>query len=169
MKVSERRRQVQGQYPRPWKGVVAGAVAGLVGSFAMSQFHLLLPQNTSPTRQNGEDSTVRVASAVSHVIFHHDLSGPEKEIAGPLVHYLFGTGVAALYGTVVEYARPVQAGWGLAFGTAVWLGAHVLIVPALGLSEPITRSSSSVEAAEFAAHLVYGTVVESIRRVLRAL
>ncbi|MBV8810609.1 MAG: DUF1440 domain-containing protein [Acidobacteriaceae bacterium] len=169
MKVGKQRGEVEGQYPRPWKSVLAGAVAGLAGSFAMSQFHALLPQSTPPTRQNGEDSTVKVASAISHVIFDHDLSGHEEEIAGPLVHYVFGTGVGALYGTVVEYAKPVQAGWGLAFGTAVWLGAHVLIVPALGLSEPITRSSSSAEAAEFAAHLVYGTVVESVRRVLHGL
>ncbi len=169
MRVGKRCRRIEAQHLNPWKGLLAGALAGLAGSFAMSQFHTLLPQNTPLGRQNTDDSTVKAASAISHQIFHHDLSGPEKAIAGPAVHYGFGMGVAALYGTVVEYAKPMRAGWGVPFGVAVWLGAHVLIVPALGLSEPISRSTSSAEAAEFAAHLIYGAVVESVRRLLRAL
>jgi len=40
-------------------------------------------------------------------------------------------------------------------------------VPALNLSEPITRSSLSAEGAEFAAHMVYGVVAEGLRRFLR--
>jgi uncharacterized membrane protein YagU involved in acid resistance len=134
----------------------------------MSQFHSLLPQNTAPSsQQNAEDSTVKAASAVSQAILHRELTGDQKKVAGPVVHYVFGMGMGSLYGTLVECAEPLHAGWGLPFAAAVWLGAHVIAVPALGLSQPVTRSSAPHEAGEFAAHLVYGAVVEGFRRFLR--
>ena len=54
------------------------------------------------------------------------------------------------------------------FGLAVWLGAHVITAPALGLSRPVTRSPVSMEAVELGAHVVYGAVTEFLRRLVRA-
>lgn len=120
--------------------------------------------NLEPGR---EDSTVLAASAISQMLFHHELTPDQKAIAGPAVHYVFGAGMAATYGVLVEFWDAARIGWGLPFGAAVWLGAHVITVPALGLSEPITHSTPGAEAAECAAHLVYGAVVEGVRRSLR--
>jgi len=158
---AERRRKA-------WKGLITGALAGLAGSFAMSQFHALLPKIEEPSPEKGEDSTVKAASAIAQDIFHCELTPRQKEIAGPAVHYAFGAAMGALYGTAVELAQPACTGWGMPFGAAVWLGAHVITVPALGLSEPVTESSPASEAAEFAAHLVYGTVTEGLRSLVRA-
>jgi|ERR1051326_8676666 uncharacterized membrane protein YagU involved in acid resistance len=151
-----------------WKGFLAGAIGGLAASFAMSQFHALVQKEEPPTQTSGEDSTVKVASAVSRAMFHHELTPQEKKVAQPAVHYSFGTSVGAIYGTAVEFVPLLRTGWGLPFGTAVWLGAHVITVPALGFSEPVTQSTPAKEAAEFGAHLVYGAVAEGIRRLLRA-
>jgi uncharacterized membrane protein YagU involved in acid resistance len=71
------------------------------------------------------------------------------------------------YGAAVEVLPVLGTGLGMPFGAAVWLGAHVITVPALGLSEPVTRSTPLREAVEFGAHLVYGAVVEVVRRLLR--
>ena len=150
-----------------WKGFLAGALGGLAASFAMSQFHALFQKAGSSSLQSGEDSTVKAASAVSRTVFHHKLTLDQKKIAGPIVHYGFGTAVAAIYGTTAELAPLVSTGWGIPFGAAVWLGAHVITVPALGLSEAITHSAPRAEAAEFGAHLVYGVVAEGLRRFLR--
>ena len=76
--------------------------------------------------------------------------------------------MAAIYGVLVEFRRSTRLGWGLPFGAAVWLGAHVITVPALGLSEPVTRSAPAAEATEFAAHIIYGAVAEGFRRLLPA-
>ncbi len=152
----------------PWKGLFAGALGGFAGSYAMSQFHKLLPKPTLPSSEKKEDSTVKAASAISQHMFHHELTTQQKKTAGPAVHYAFGISVGAMYGTLVEFAEPARAGWGLPFGTAVWLGAHVITVPALGLSKPVTQSAPLSEAAEFSAHLVYGVVGESVRRFLRS-
>ncbi|MFZ0592688.1 MAG: DUF6789 family protein [Bryobacteraceae bacterium] len=153
--------------PSLWKGILAGALAGLIASRVMSEFHSLLPRAESYSQRADEDSTVKAASAISRTIFHHELSSDQKKIAGPAMHYAFGTTVAALYGALAEFRDPLPLGRGLPFGAAIWFGAHVITVPALGLSEPVTRSAPATEAAEFAAHLVYGTVVEGLRRSLR--
>ena len=149
-----------------WKGFLAGALGGLAGSFAMSQFHALLPKSETAPPEQKEDSTVKAASALSQGIFSCELRAQQKKIAGPVVHYSFGTGVGAIYGIAVEFAKPRCTGWGIPFGAAVWLGAHVIAVPALGFSEPVMQSAPLMEAAEFSAHLVYGTIAESLRYVL---
>jgi len=149
------------------KGFLAGALGGLAASFAMSQFHALFQKAGSAALQSGDDSTVKAASAVSTTVFHHKLTLDQKKIVGPIVHYSFGANVAAIYGSTAELAPLVSTGWGIPFGAAVWLGAHVITVPALGWSEPITHSAPRAEAVEFGAHLVYGAIVEGLRRFLR--
>jgi uncharacterized membrane protein YagU involved in acid resistance len=86
------------------------------------------------------------------------LTPHQKKIAGPAVHYGFGVSIAMFYGAAVEVLPVLRAGLGMPFGAAVWLGAHVITVPALGLSEPVTRSTPLREGVEFGAHLVYGAV-----------
>jgi putative membrane protein len=133
----------------------------------MSQFSSLVLKPGSQPQPDKEDSTVKTASAISRAIFHHELTADQKKVAGPTVHYAFGTTMAALYGVLVELRPSTRLGWGLPFGAAVWLGAHVITVPALGLSEPVNRSAPPAEGAEFAAHLIYGAVSEGLRRLLR--
>jgi putative membrane protein len=156
--------------PNLWKGLLAGGLGGLIGSFAMSEFHTLVPRAESNSEPAKEDSTVKAASAISQIVFHHVLTPDQKTLAGPAVHYAFGMTMAAAYGVLVEFVESWDAarlGWGVPLGIAVWLGAHVITVPALGLSQPITQSGAASEAAEGGAHLVYGVVVEGLRRSLR--
>jgi putative membrane protein len=153
--------------PNPCRAPLAGALGGLIACFAMSQFHSFFQKMESSAEDKEEDSTVKTASGVSLRLFHHELTPLQKQIAGPVVHYGFGASIGALYGGTVEVLPVLRAGWGMPFGVAVWLGAHVISVPALGLSEPVTRSTPRREAVEFGAHLVYGAVVESVRHLLR--
>ncbi len=152
----------------PWKGLIAGALGGFAASFAMSQFHSLVLPPKKVTRQNKEDSTVLAGSFIAQCLLHRKLSEREKMIAGPVMHYAFGASMAAAYGTIVELEPIAAAGWGIPFGIVVWLGAHVITVPAVGLSEPIARSTLPAEAVEFGAHLVYGAVTEAARRLVRS-
>jgi uncharacterized membrane protein YagU involved in acid resistance len=152
----------------PWKGLLAGALGGFIGSFAMSQLHsLVLPRAETSFQQKKDDSTVLAGSAISQALFHHELTEQEKKIVGPAVHYAFGVSMAAAYAMLVEWEPVIRAGWGIPFAVVLWLGAHVITLPALGLSEPITRSSPPAEAAEFGAHLVYGAVAEAVRYLVR--
>jgi len=158
---------------RAWRGVIAGLVGGLVAAGAMSIVHKSLAgisagarQHTPPTNQHqNEDATVKVAGGFARWLLHHPLPEDTKPLAGNLVHYAFGASVGALYGGVAAVTPRVTTAAGLPFGVAVWLGAHVITVPALGLAEPPTRQPPSKEGLEFVLHLIYGAVTELMRRL----
>lgn len=157
-----------------WRGVIAGMVGGVIAAGAMSIVHKGLagispgaPQQPSAQQPQEEDATVKVADGIARRLFHRPLAEDKKPLAGTLVHYAFGAGVGAMYGGVAAVVPRVTMAVGLPFGVAVWLGAHVITVPALGLAEPPTRRPFSKEALEFLLHLVYGAVTEVVRRLVR--
>jgi putative membrane protein len=156
--------------PSIWKGAVAGFVGGLAASWAMGEVHKQVSKvlGGENSQNQSEDPTVKVARALARPILHRDLNASEKKIAGPVVHFAFGSSVAAAYGLAAEFTPEVTTGKGMAFGSAVWLGAHVTALPALGLAPPITESKPASEVAEFVAHLLYGGLTELIRSRLRS-
>jgi putative membrane protein len=152
------------------RGALAGFFGGLLAAGAMSLAHTVIakaaPASTKEERPKQEDATVKVATAVANS-FGRPLAEADKPKAGMLVHYAFGASVGALYGALVELAPALKVGAGLAFGSAVWLGAHVIMVPALGLARPPMQHSPFKEAEEFGLHLLYGLTTELVRRLLR--
>jgi putative membrane protein len=171
-----------------WKGAAAGLAAGLAASWVMTQFQNLSgklsesrekaeessqhsakrgKEESAQQQEQGDDATVKAADKLSRGLFHHELSQKEKKIAGPAVHYSFGTLTGVAYGMLAEVAPGVTRGAGAPFGTAVWLGADEVGVPALRLSGPPWEHPPSVHARALAAHLVYGVATEGVRRLVR--
>jgi uncharacterized membrane protein YagU involved in acid resistance len=149
-----------------WRGIIAGLVGGVIAAGAMSLVHKGFGAQSTEQSQS-EDATVRVADGVSRWLVNRPVPEDKKPLAGSIVHYAFGAGVGALYGGVADVAPRVTVALGLPFGVAVWLGAHVFMVPALGLAAPPTRQPAAKEALEFVLHLVYGAVTEVVRRLVR--
>jgi hypothetical protein len=114
-----------------------------------------------------EEPTVQVASAVARTVAGRDLTEDEKKVAGPLVHYAFGTSMGVLYALIAEYVPEVKAGQGTVFGTGLWLGADEAALPALGLAPPITETPPQKLVGSLVGHLLYGFVTEEMRRVVR--
>jgi Protein of unknown function (DUF1440) len=160
--------------PVLWKGLAAGAAGGLAGAWAMWQMHGLIVKLTGgsasqPDQAQAEDSTAKTARMVAQPMLNRELTPAEAKVAGPIVHYAFGSSIAVAYGVAAEFVPSVTSGAGAPIGAAVWLGAHVFTVPALGLSPPVTQSPASLEIAEFFAHLAYGAVTELVRSGVRRL
>lgn len=158
-----------------WRGVIAGLVGGTIAAGAMSVVHRGLTEIGVRARQQkpradqpqNEDATVKVADGIARWLLQRPLPKEQKPLAGTLVHYAFGASVGALYGGVAALVPRVTVAVGLPFGFTVWLGAHVITVPTLGLAEPPTRRPRSQEGLEFVLHLVYGAVTEVVRRLAR--
>lgn len=168
------------------KGAAAGLAAGLAATWVMTQFQHLSkklqengqqenPQHSvnrgkaesAQQKEQGDDATVKAADKLSRGLFHHPLSQDEKKVAGPAMHYGFGALTGLAYGVLAELAPAVTRGAGAPFGTAVWLGADEVAVPAFGLSGPPWEHPASVHARALAAHLVYGVTTEGLRRLAR--
>ena len=153
---------------RVWRGVIAGLVGGVIAAGAMSVVHKGLSRPQAPTaEQNQDDATVKVADGIARWLLRRPLPEHAKPVASNIVHYAFGASVGAVYGGVAELVPRVTMMAGVPFGLAVWLGAHVVTVPALGLAEPPTRQPRAKEGLELLLHVVYGAVTETLRRLTR--
>jgi uncharacterized membrane protein YagU involved in acid resistance len=158
-----------------WGGMVAGLVGGVIAAGAMSVLHTGLtalgfaarPQEPDTEQREEEDATVKVADGIARWLLQRPLPEDRKPLAGTLVHYAFGAGLGAFYGAVAAVVPRITVAVGLPFGLAVWLGAHVITVPALGLAPPPIRRPRSNEGVELLLHLAYGAVTESVLRLAR--
>ena len=148
-------------------GVMAGFLGGLLGAGAMSVAHSLVAgagQRDPSSPAQGDDATVKVGDALSRIVRGRGLSEEEKPAAGSAVHYGFGAAMGVMYGIVAAATRAATVGWGMGFGVAAWLGAHVIMVPALGLAPSPLRQPLPKEGLELAMHLLYGVTVDLVRR-----
>jgi len=173
-----------------FRGIAAGALAGLAAAWAMNQFHELKPvQSPQGARRSGgepspssgggeheqrddddnqeENATVKTAQRVSQKVLRHDLTDVEKKVAGPAVHYGYGSLVGGLYGGLAELLPVVSVGMGMPFGFALWLLGDEIAVPALGLGKPVTETEPEVHADALSAHFMYGATMDLLRRFLR--
>ncbi|HZR57564.1 MAG TPA: DUF1440 domain-containing protein [Terriglobales bacterium] len=170
------------QRPNTWKGMAAGLAGGLVAAWTMNQFQALLSKASEKLKSNGangsghkknpsegdaEDGTMKAADKISSSVFGVNLTKEQKKKAGPVVHYFVGSATGALYGAFAEHIPAVTTAEGIPFGTAVFLGADEVAVPAFGLSKPPQEYPLSVHASALASHLVYGATTEIVRKLLR--
>jgi hypothetical protein len=177
-------------------GTLAGMAGGAFASWVMNQYMAAQQQQQKSQRQQaqqrreegasraqggrkrakseggdgasgGEDATVKTAEAISRNLFEHELSESERKVAGPAVHYAYGTLVGGLYGGLAELVPVVGAGFGMPYGVALWLLGDEVAVPALELGPPPTQVPADKHADYLAAHLVYGMTLDVTRRVMR--
>lgn len=169
----------------PLLGALAGAVGGLAGAWAMVQFNHAIggggfragdahahrrvnarPNDTDATFPD-EPASMQLASAIARPIIGRPLNEREKDVGGPIMHYLFGACMGAMYGAAAETEPSTTAAAGIPFGAAVWLAADEIGVPLAGFSSDPQDYPASRHAAAFASHVVFGLTVEAVRRVLR--
>src|SRR5205085_9330960 len=111
------------QPPCLTRGLLAGALGGLVASWVMNLFistaMKALEDAKSPeqkaseqaqqNQQGSEDSTVKVADTVAWLATGQHLSNEGKQKGGPIVHYAFGTLMGACYGALAELSHSSTA------------------------------------------------------------
>src|SRR5256885_7411222 len=91
------------------RGALAGAIAGLVGAYAMERFQALWSETEKRARPKqtagaakDEPTTVKAAERVVETVLHTDLPEEVKPAAGEVVHYGMGVFSGAMYGAVAE-------------------------------------------------------------------
>ena len=155
------------------KGAVAGLIGGLVASFVMTEFQILLSalseEEKKSKKKKEEPANVKAAAEISKAVFDHRLKKNEKEPAGEAMHYAMGAASGLIYGIASEIVPMTTVGLGIPFGAAVWLVADDVVVPALGLAKPATEYPLSTHAYALVSHLVYGLTTDLVRRAVRDL
>jgi putative membrane protein len=168
-------------------GALAGIIGGAVASWVMNKYMEAQQQQTAEQSQNrssqksqksqkkseqsssqeGGDATVKTAQAISRNLFDHELTASEKKIAGPAVHYGYGSLVGGLYGALAESSPLFTTGFGMVYGIALWALGDEVAVPALRLGPPPTQVPPRKHADYLGAHLIYGIALDVTRRAFR--
>lgn len=179
------------RHPSPLPAVATGLFAGIAATLVMDQFLKLATSGqkmvsmqkklaegeslwTAAHEQALEDehasqqegSTEKVARKLAETT-GHNLSPEAKKTGGQAVHYTFGTLVGVVYACTAEFLPEATTGSGAAFGTALFLAADEVAVPAFRLAPPPTQTPASDQLEHWAAHVVYGLTLELTRKLLR--
>ncbi len=152
------------------KQIVAGSLAGAVGAFAMRQAVLWWGSqvNNDPQRTVfglDEEADVNSVQILANSLFHKTVSVKDAKQIALALHYGYGIGTGAAYAVLVDRAPKTSGGFGTGFGVFVWVFGDEIAVYALGASNPFEKKPDAHISA-FAAHLLFGAVVEGCRRNL---
>lgn len=165
-------------HPHHWTThVAAGVLGGLAASWVMTRFHVALygggvtgveePQSHRPVDGGRHDPATKAADVAVTAMTSAPLSEREKRIAGPVVHYLFGASMGAIYGALAHAWPEATRGAGVPYGLGVWLLADEVALPALGLAHGPRAYAFTTHAEMLAAHVVFGVTTHvATRQVL---
>ena len=148
------------------RGLAIGAAGGLAGAALMGYAHMGMAKLVTKSSPPGKDATEKVANVVATKFTGRKLGRSKKKIGGQIVHFAFGACMGALYGLFVDAFPALTTARGAMLGTGLYVGAHALTIPALGLAPSPIKNGPVQESPEFAAHLVYGFITETVRRLI---
>ena len=166
-----------------WKGFVAGAIGGAVGTLVLNVFqkgslagtravedkvgggHTYTKQQQELLQgfEKAHTQTAEVVAAAAGV----RLSSAQKKNAAPVTEYAFGVLCGGLYGLIAEYVPQATAGFGTTYGAVLFTGASEVVLPALGMVAPPQERTPIQHLGGLSGNVVYGAVTEGVRRVLR--
>jgi len=146
-----------------WKGLLAGALAGVAATAAKTLWEKHYPVRSEST----ESPPLILANKVKKAVTDELIASENESTVTSSIHWSFGVTTGAAYGVVTENFPMVSSGLGLPFGVAFWMGTHGSIIPMAHLEPFPTDVQMNYAINEFAGHLVYGVVLETTRRVIR--
>lgn len=147
--------------PRLASRLVIGAVAGFVGTMAMTgamrRLHGRLP------REQRYPLTPREIVDRAGVQLDRPLGDETAKDVTVAAHFLYGAAMGALVAAVNP--DPSKRSGALA-GGAVWLASYMGWIPAVGTLEPATRHPARRNALMIGVHLVWGSATAAAIREL---
>lgn len=148
--------------------LLAGALAGVVGTYAMTLakqclFPRLPPSQRYPLppREITQDVIERGAG--------REVADDELLLDATVAsHFAYGAASGAVFSVLGLHERhPVRNG--VAFGVAVWAVSYLGWLPAAGILTPATRHPPARNALMIAVHVVWGGVTgDAVARLLRS-
>jgi len=140
----------------PGAGMAAGAIGGLVGGFFKLGWEVPFPPR-SPDR-------IPEPMVLISLFTHH----PTPVYQSYIVHFLFSILSGVAYGGLVEFFPVVAIGMGVGFGLVVWVGAHLIVMPLMGLTPPTWKLPLGEQLSESFGHAGWGFVIEVCRHDFRS-
>jgi putative membrane protein len=165
------------------RATLTGAIGGLVGAWAMSEFqgwwdsaqHKREPHSSAgrhdargwKEKNEGRNANEIVGERVATMVLRRPPTAAERGVAAAIAHYTFGAAAGATYGALAErWGGPAPLS-GATLGTVMWIGADNVAMPLFGLAHSDINYPMEAHLQSLVSHLVYGLTTESIHRLLR--
>jgi len=134
-------------------GAVSGCLATVPMSWAMEVMHRLLP-----TRESHPLPPRLITEHVMRTMgVNRELTDEQKIWLSLAAHLAYGAGVGAMYAPLAHHSESAPLAKGTLYGTAVWAGSYLGLLPALGILSSATKHPVRRTALMIAAHLVWGS------------
>jgi len=159
-------------------GIARGVAASAVGTLAMdaSLYHRYRHDGGDAGFASWESSEgvvgwedapapARVAKRLLEAVTGHDVPPRHARALNNATHWAFGLGAGAGYGLLLGSRHESKIAYGIPFGAAVWAGGYV-VLPQLGVYEPIWDYDLETLGRDLGAHLVFGTATAVAFRLL---
>jgi hypothetical protein len=99
-------------------------------------------------------------------VLGHEVSPRYARLLNNATHWGFGLATGAGYGLLLNCSgQKPKVRYGLPFGAAVWAGGYV-VLPLLGVYQPIWKYDLETLGDDLSAHLVFGTATAAAFRLL---
>ncbi len=149
--------------------LISGAVAGLVGTTAMTAAIFALKKaGMAPGEPAPKEITENLEEKLGVRSY---LPEPAFEASWVMLHFGYGTMSGVVYALAqkaLNRERPFLIG--SLFGILLWAVGYCVWLPLLGLYPPPTRLSKRKVGAELiTTHLIYGTSTAATHRVFRTM
>jgi uncharacterized membrane protein YagU involved in acid resistance len=138
--------------------ILTGAIAGIVGTMAMTAVMRRLHSRLSPASRYPLPPREITGQALP--------SMPREALPAATVfsHFAYGAGAGAVLAAIDPQPRVVA---GSLYGVTVWSASYLGWIPALRILKPATRHPADRNLLMIAAHVVWGAVTAASVRELR--
>jgi hypothetical protein len=106
-----------------------------------------------------------VAKRLLDGVLEHEVPSRYARFLNNATHWGFGLATGAGCGLLVGSRRTPKVWFGLPFGAAVWAGGYV-VLPQLGIYEPIWEYDLETLRKDLSAHVVFATATAAAFRLL---
>lgn len=153
--------------------VFLGVIVGIIGAFAKWGWEVPFPPR-NPTVFFPVDALSRVTPPqvwLEQLGLNTDLTYVFSGVVQPLsifiVHVGFSVVFGILYCVLVEYFPRVKMWQGTVFGFVVYILAHVVVMPLMGLTPPLSELPFDEHVSELFGHVFWMWVMELVRHDLK--
>jgi putative membrane protein len=165
-------------------GLIAGTIAGLAATWVLDRYK----EGAVAVTRRAEDAAGADATFSrqqseqirSHHPVHKEaaqflaqftvgkrLNSEQQKKVGLCLHYAVGALAGGLYGVTAEWLPVVRSGYGTGFSSILFLGGSEALLPWLDQGKTQRRMPPALKVSGLSSHLVYGGVLETVRRVVR--
>jgi len=136
--------------------ILAGAIAGFVGTFPMTAVMELLHRRLPWWQRYPLPPSQIVGRLAVAVGLRQHMDRSEHSITTVIAHFGYGAAAGALYAPLA-YRSPLPAPFkGAVAGLIVWGCSYLGLLPSLGILPPATKHPRRRTALMIAAHLMWG-------------